>query len=139
MISNSLYITPHPDCYKYCPSQPPLNAGAANLVARVKPEGNSSGSQKKIICELWLNNFCKRKECGFSHSFDDLFAPPLPSNFKKNPCKNNFETGYCNFQFNCQFFHRGDYIHCDGEIVSVWAPDPLNPPYWVVYRIFKNA
>ncbi len=138
-IQNIFYVIPHPDCSNYYTS--PLRLmGDQPLVERLKPQGGSSSqsvAQNKVICALWLRNMCERDSCGFAHSFNGLVPEPLPQNYKKNPCKSYFDQGCCTFQFNCKYYHRNDFLYYDGKLVTAWTPDPLNPPYWVVYRIFE--
>ncbi len=136
-FQNIFYIAPHPDCYKFYPMADKLNPPKISAI-RVEHPGESS-RQKNVICDLWLKNACQREECGFSHSFYNLTPTPLPANYKRKPCENHFDKGFCKYRFNCNFFHRDDYLFEDGNIVTVWTPDPLNPPYWVVYRFFEKA
>lgn len=139
-IQSAFYITPHPECYKFYSLAGPLGDDLPKVSSvRTQSLEHHSDKYKTVICDLWLKNACNREQCGFSHNFNNLAPAPLPQHYKRKPCDNDFNKGACNYHFNCNYFHRYDYLHQEGNTVTVWTPDPLTPPYWVVYRVFNQG
>ncbi len=113
------------------------------LATPPSPERKSPGPSylnpkgKTTFCHLHLWNRCRREICDFAHDESELKAVPVPNNYKTAFCRQESAFGTCNYNFNCNYIHRQDWIERYADIVVVRTPHPFFPSLLVIYKIGK--